>query len=299
MANLRDIRRRIKSVKNTAQITKAMQMVAAAKMKKAQDQATSGRPYADLINDVLVNLHQEADEEHHPLLERRDGDRDLVIVITTDKGLCGALNTNLLRQVSEQVDDSAEFVSVGGKGRQTLARMKKNLVADFHVKDPVSFAETKVVSTFAMKKFLENGIDKVKVAFTNYVNTIQQEPVIETLLPISPIDLGSEKDYTFSTHDSVEAQKSVPRHPRAGYLFEPSTSQVLEVIVPQYINYLVYQMVLESRASEHSSRMVAMKNATDNANQIVKDLTLEYNKARQAAITSELLEIATAMKALE
>lgn len=300
MANLRDIRRRIKSVKNTAQITKAMQMVAAAKMKKAQEQAVSGRPYADLINDVLVNLNAETDEENHPLLESREGDRELVIVITTDKGLCGPLNTNLIRLLNEETGDQAEFVSVGVKGRQTLARLKKSLVADFHVKDPVSFAETRVVSKFAMERFLLNETDKVKVAFTNYVNTIKQEPVIETLLPISPIDLGAEKDYTLSTHDTAKEKAEAKEDPpRAGYLFEPSASAVLDVIVPQYVNYLVYQMVLESRASEHSSRMVAMKNATDNANQIVKSLTLEYNKARQAAITNELLEITTAMRALE
>jgi F-type H+-transporting ATPase subunit gamma len=302
MANLRDIRRRIKSIKNTAQITRAMQLVAASKMKRAQDQAVSGRAYADLLNKVLVNLKEQSDEESHPLLQDRGEGRELIVLITTDKGLCGPLNTNLLRLVSEEAPADALYVTVGTKGRQFLARSKRDLLADFPVKDPVDFAETKRVSKFAMEKFLEGGISKVRVAFTNYINTIKQEPLLETLLPISPIDLG--RDKAFVSLGGV-GEAAAPGAPAAGesvgggYLFEPSTRTVLDTVVPQYVNNQVYQMVLESRASEHSSRMVAMKNATDNAKQIIKDLTLEYNKQRQAAITNELLEITTAMKAIE
>src|SRR6056297_2322481 len=138
MANLRDIRRRIKSVKNTAQITKAMQLVAASKMKKAQDQATSGRSYADLLNKVLVNLKEQTNEEDHPLLQEREGERELIILITTDKGLCGPLNTNLLRMAYEKASPDATFVTIGRKGAQSVARMKKELLADFEVKDPVT-----------------------------------------------------------------------------------------------------------------------------------------------------------------
>jgi F-type H+-transporting ATPase subunit gamma len=300
MANLRDIRRRIKSIKNTAQITRAMQLVAASKMKRAQDQAVSGRAYADLLNKVLVNLKEQSDEESHPLLQDRGEGRELIILITTDKGLCGPLNTNLLRLVSEEAPADAMYVTIGSKGRQFLVRSKRDLVADFPVKDPVDFAETKRVSKFAMEKFLEGGVSRVRVAFTNYINTIKQEPLLETLLPISPIDLGRDKAFVGVGGDSQPGAPAVAGAPAGGgYLFEPSKRAVLDAVVPQYVNNQVYQMVLESRASEHSSRMVAMKNATDNAKQIIKDLTLEYNKQRQAAITNELLEITTAMKAIE
>jgi F-type H+-transporting ATPase subunit gamma len=298
MANLRDIRRRIKSVKNTAQITKAMQLVAASKMKKAQDQAVSGRPYSDLLNKVLVNLKEYTSEEDHPLLKEQEGDRELVVLITTDKGLCGPLNTNLIRLVSENVSKDATFVTIGNKGRQALQRMKRTILADFSVKDPVHFSETKPVSEFVMEKFLSGEFTRVTVAFTNFKNTISQEPLIETLLPISPIDLGRDKGYVGVGRDepAVGEARSADY---GGYIFEPSASGVLDTIVPQYVNYELYQMALESRASEHSARMVSMKAATDNAKEMIKDLTLDYNKQRQAAITAELLEITTAMRALE
>ncbi len=297
MANLRDIRRRIKSVKNTAQITKAMQLVAASKMKKAQDQAISGRSYADLLNKVLVNLKEHTSEEDHPLLKAQDGSRELVILVTTDKGLCGPLNTNLLRLVLEQCPKDADFITIGNKGRQTLVRAKRNIVADFHVKDPVAFLEVKPVAEFVIEKFLAGDYDKITVAFTNFKNTITQEPLLETLLPVSPIELGKAKGYEGMGQVDSAAAHEGPAY--GGYLFEPDARGVLDMIVPQYVGNQLYQMVLESRASEHSARMVAMKAATDNAKQMIKDLTLEYNKQRQAAITAELLEITTAMRALE
>ena len=299
MPSTRDIRRRIKSVKNTAQITKAMELVAASKMKKAQDQATAGRAYADLMNKVLVNLKDQTEEGAHPLLEERKGDKELMLVITTDKGLCGGLNTNVLREVTGNSGENTSFVTVGSKGKQFLARGKRDLTADFHVKDPVAFAETKLVSNYIMEQFLEGTYDKVTVAFTNFINTIKQEPMVETLLPVRPIDLGRDKD--FIGMGKEVPQKTLEGHGPgpAGYIFEPTPEAVLDVIVPNYVNYQVYQMVLENRASEHSARMVAMKSATDNANDLIKDLTLAYNKQRQAAITAELLEITTAMKALE
>tara|TARA_R110002096_G_scaffold393627_4_gene588660 strand:- start:933 stop:1835 length:903 start_codon:yes stop_codon:yes gene_type:complete len=300
MANLRDIRRRIKSVKNTAQITKAMQLVAASKMKKAQDQAMAGRPYADLLNDVLVNLKEQTTEDDHPLLQESEGDKELVIVVSTDKGLCGGLNTNLLRMVTEELPDNAVFVTVGRKGKQFLARSKRELLADFQIEDPVSFLEAKQISEFAMEKFLSGEFARVKVAFTNFINTMSQDAMVETLLPISPIDLGRDKDFVGVGREMEDTDVTADLGPGyGGYIFEPSPSAVLESTVPQYVSYQLYQMILESRASEHSARMVAMKSATDNANDMIKDLTLDYNKQRQAAITSELLEITTAMRALE
>ncbi len=300
MANLRDIRRRIRSVKNTAQITKAMQLVAASKMKKAQDQATSGRPYADLMNKVLVNLKEQCDEDSHPLLQEGKGDKELVLLVTTDKGLCAGLNTNLLRLVMNESSSLSTFVTVGAKGRKAMARLSRDLLADFRVNDPVPFGECRRVSQFLVEQFLSGEVKSVKVGFTNFINTMRQEPMFETLLPIRSIDLGRDKGFVGMGSSSVPVETpsgNVANY--GGYIFEPNAKQVLETIVPQYVDYQVYQMILESRASEHSARMVAMKGATDNAKQMVKDLTLEYNKARQASITAELLEITTAMKALE
>ena len=300
MPSTREIRRRIKSVKNTAQITKAMQLVAAAKMKKAQDQANNGRAYADLMNKVLVNLKEQADEEEHPLLIEKEGGRELVILITTDRGLCGALNTNILRMLPDSVADDAAIITIGNKGKAAMARLSKDLIADFSVSDPVKFSETKPISKFIMEKFLAGEFSTVKVAFTNFINTLTQEPMVETLLPIRPIDLGRDSSFVGMGDDNEPVDLASSGEPlNGGYLFEPSAASVLDTIVPQYVDYQLYQMVLENKASEHSSRMVAMKSATDNADSLTKDLTLEYNKIRQAAITSELLDIITAMKAVE
>jgi len=295
MANLRDIRRRIKSVKNTAQITRAMQLVAAAKMKKAQDQALAGRDYADLLNQVLVNLKENTagGEETHELLQQREG-KELVLVISTDKGLCGALNTNLGKKIRAEVPADAEIVTVGRKLRMQLGKAGRELVADFEVKDPVPFAEARPIAKFLTKAFLEGGYSKVSVAFNNFVSTLRQEPTIVQLLPITADSLGEKLSYEEGVKPTDHAAAL-----SKDYLFEPSGKAVLDSLLPLYINFQVYQMLVESRASEHSARMVAMKGATDNAKKFIKELTLEYNKLRQAAITSELLEITTAMKAME
>jgi len=320
MANTQDIRRRIKSVSNTAQITNAMQLVAASKMKKAQDLATSGRPYADLLNKVLVRLKAHTDDglvnigdsgidvmvrreapagEAQPLHEGGEDGKTLVVVITTDKGLCGGLNTNLMRLVTEASNSETSYVTVGRKGRQTLARLKKNLVADFEVSDPVGFGEAKLVAKFAMDKFITGEYAQVQVAFTSFISTLSQAPKLETLLPICPIDLGRDRGFGGMGGDSEPAGAEAAEAEAGEYLFEPSPAHVLGTVVPQYVNYQVFQMMQESRASEHSARMVAMKSATDNAKEMIKDLKLEYNKIRQAAITTELLDITTAMRALD
>ena len=298
MANLRDIRRRIKSVKNTAQITRAMQLVAAAKMKKAQDQALAGRDYADLLNQVLVNLKENTGEEAHPLLQQREGGKELVLVISTDKGLCGGLNTNLGRKIRAEVSKDAEFVTVGRKLRNQLGKAGREMVADFEVKDPVPFAEARPIAKFLTKAFLEGGYSKVSVAFANYINVMRQEPEIVQLLPISTAGLGEKQAYEGMGEATVQETNRATALAK-DYLFEPSGPEVLDTLLPLYINFQVCQMLVESRASEHSARMVAMKGATDNAKKFIKELTLEYNKLRQAAITAELLEITTAMRAME
>ena len=288
MANTQDIRRRIKSIRNIGQLTKAMQMVAASKMRRAQQQALAGRPYAALMNRVLVSLQKRTDPRLHPLLNIRDVKKELLLIISTDKGLAGALNTNLFREVANFDQSKTSFVVTGRKARQFVARTKRDLLADFELKDSPSFVETKAISKFCVEKFLSGEVDKVSVVYTHFINTVNQRPVIQTLLPISAFDLPK--------GEKSESAEDVD--PMLGYVFEPSSERVLDAVLPYYIQYQVYQMILDARASEHSARMVAMKNATDNAAQFIKDLTLEYNKMRQASITTELLEIATAQMAL-
>jgi F-type H+-transporting ATPase subunit gamma len=288
MANTQDIRRRIKSIRNIGQLTKAMQMVAASKMRKAQQSALAGRPYAALMNKVLVSLQQRSDPKLHPLLQIRAVKKELVLIISTDKGLAGALNTNLLREAASFDSAKTTYVVSGRKARQFIARTKRDLLADFELKDAPSFRETKPIAQFCMEKFLSGEVDKVSVVYTHFINTVNQKPLVQTLLPISSFDLPGGKG-------SEAAESS---DPMLGYTFEPTAEAVLDRMLPYYLHYQVYQMILDARASEHSARMVAMKNATDNAKEFIRDLTLEYNKMRQASITTELLEISTAQMAL-
>ena len=287
MPNLRDIRRRIKSVKNTAQITKAMEMVAASKMRKAQLAAINGRDYAALMNRVIVSLRDSVEPNSHPLLDRREVKNELVLLLSTDKGLCGGLNTNLFREVMTFDPATTMFVSIGRKGTQFLTRMNFKIVADFPLRDQPTFLETKSISRFCIEKFLDGSVDKVTVLFPMFVNTLTQQAKALPLLPITSLEeIGISNDYGHM--NGLDG----------GILFEPDATEVLEAILPAYVHFGIYQTLLGTRASEQSSRMVAMKNATDNAKNLVKDLTLEYNKARQASITKEILEISTAQLAL-
>lgn len=291
MPSTRDIRRRIKSVKNTAQITKAMQMVASSKMRKAQLAALAGRPYATLMNDVLAAVSDGAGDFTHPLLEKREGKKRAVILVSTDKGLCGALNSNLLREATKFDKETTVYICAGKKGAQFVSRTKRSLAAEFTYKDSPQFAEARAISKFAQDMFLKGEVDQVDVLYTNFINTLTQKPEVRQLLPIGKIqafEVGVE-----GQGGGTELKKG-----EREYLFEPNANEVLGNLLPHYVSFQVFQFLLEAKASEHSSRMVAMKNATDNAKQLIKDLTLEYNKLRQANITKELLEITTAQMAM-
>ncbi len=292
MPSTRDIRRRIKSVKNTAQITKAMQMVASAKMRKAQQAALAGRPYATLMNDVLAAATAGAGEFSHPLMEKREGKKRAVILISTDKGLCGALNTNLLREALRFDKDTTVFVCAGRKGSQWASRLKRDLAAEFTYRDIPAFSEARAISRFAQELFTSGKVDAVDVVFTNFVSTLVQKPETRQLLPIGKIQKLEADLSGAGTGEELTANVG------SEYLFEPGASEVLGNLLPHYVNYQVFQFLQESKASEQSARMVAMKNATDNAKQLIKDLTLEYNKLRQANITKELLEITSAAMAM-
>ena len=290
MANTRDIRRRIKSVKNTAQITKAMQMVAASKMRRAQQAALAGHPYSQILNRVLVSLRDMVSTDSHPMLEVRPVKKTLVLLVTSDKGLCGALNTNVLREASLLDKDATEFVASGKKGASFLARTGRKMIADFALTDNPTFLQTKAISKFCLEKFISGEVDRVDVLYPKFVNTLVQKPTQITLLPIT--------DEKAAGVSPSGVDKIVTETTGAQFLFEPDADEVLDSVLPYYFHFEVFQMILDARASEQSARMVAMKSATDNAKGLVKDLTLEYNKARQASITTELLEITTAQMAL-
>ena len=289
MPSTRDIRRRIKSVKNTAQITKAMQMVAASKMRKAQQAALAGRPYAALMNEVLEAVVGESKDFIHPLIEKREVKHKAVIIVSTDKGLCGGLNSSLMREAAKFGMDT-KFIACGRKASQFLARTRRALVAEFTYKDAPLFSEARAISKFAQDLYIKGEVDQVDILFTRFISTLNQKPEVLQLLPIGEVK-------------PVAAGIGAAPEPAAGasggeFLFEPSQEQVFGALLPHSLNFQVYQILLEAKASEHSARMVAMKNATDNAKQFIKDLTLEYNKLRQANITKELLEITSAAMAM-
>jgi len=267
-----------------------MQMVAAAKMRRAQQAALAGRPYATLMNQVLGEVTARATDFTHPLLEVREERKRAVILVTTDKGLCGSLNSNLLREAAKLDKNTTVYITAGRKGSQFVARTRRQLGAEFTYKDTPLFDEGRAISKFAQELFLKGDVDRVDIMFTAFVSTLVQKPETVPFLPVGRI-----------AGVTSEVGQHAPQPLSSGateYLFEPSAHHVLGALLPQYLNFKVYQILLEAKASEQSSRMVAMKNATDNAKQIIKDLTLEYNKLRQANITKELLEITSAAMAL-
>jgi F-type H+-transporting ATPase subunit gamma len=283
MASTRDIRRRIKSVKNTRQITKAMELVAASKMGKAQQAAIAGRPFALLLAKIVDAISRQVDEEiTHPLLTKREVRTRGILLISTDRGLCGSLNANLFRLVTD-IKTPAKFVSMGRKGTQFLSRTKRDLIAEFPLSDKVVLREIRTATDFLVKAFLEGQVDTVEVIYARFVNTLTQNPVCVPLLPLTGI------------HEIVEkllGPKGTPD--QREMLFEPDPESLLGILLPLFITGEVHQFALAAKASEHSARMVAMKTAKDNATSLLEDLTLDYNKARQAAITQEILEIAAA-----
>ncbi|MEG3603953.1 MAG: ATP synthase F1 subunit gamma [Verrucomicrobiota bacterium] len=287
MANTRDIRIRIKGVKSTRQITKAMQMVATSKMKKAQDSAKSGRPYALLLADIIVSIADEFLEVTNNYFMERPVKHRGILVIGTDKGLCGALNSNLFRMLSE-VDSSAKFVAIGKRATQYLSRTRRDLLADFSLPDKPSFSDVKKVVEFLLRNYNDGNIDTIEVLYTGFINTLRQEPELIPLFPLNDLDEMSAKLHErFGIEDH-----EVPKDDREIIIEDRDT--VLSELATLYLKQEIHQLVLEAQASEHSARMVAMKTATDNAGNLINDLTLQYNRARQAAITQEILEISAA-----
>lgn len=288
MANLRDIKRRIKSVRNTSQITKAMQMVASAKMRRAQELALKGRAYISALANVLKHLQETITDGASSLMEKRETGRDLVIVINTDRGLCGGLNSNLFKEVLLKCPPEADYITIGAKLNPQFSRTGRNLIASFTLGDDFSEADLKPIYDFIIRGFTDGTYKSVTAICQKFINIMVQRPMMAELLPITPEELLS-----------IASQDNMEDSDNSNFLLEPAPGALLNAILPLYFSNLLTQMVLEGKASEQSARMVAMKSATENAKTLIGTLTLEYNKARQSQITNELLEITTAMKAME
>lgn len=287
MPNLREIRRRIKSVKNTRQITKAMELVAASKMKKAQQAAISGQPYAALLAETLSHISSRIEELDHPFFKEREVKTRGIIIVSTDRGLCGPLNGNLIREILNSKEEM-KFVSVGRKGRQFLSRTSRELLADFEIGDAVKYAKVKQLTEFMTDKYLSGEVDTVEILYPRFVNVLTQAPSFGKLLPITGLD------DMITELRGKDAQSFESSSDDRNFVFEPDPVSILNELLPLFVDREAYQAILSARASEHSARMVAMKTAKDNASKLLDSLTLQFNKARQAAITQEILEIAAA-----
>lgn len=283
MLSTRDIRRRIRSISSTAQITKAMEMVAASKMRKAQQAAVAGRPFVRLLYRIQRRATTQAVDFIHPLTEVRDVRRRAVILIGADKGLCGALNSNLFRLASQFDTATTDFITAGRRAAQFVARTGRHLVAEFAYADTPRYHEARAIAGFARDLFLKGEVDDVRVVGVRFVNTLTQQPVCLEFLPVGRVTgVGLEAD---------ELEKELADN-TTQFQFEPGAEAVLSYLLAHYLNIYLFQALLAAKASEQSARMVAMKNATDNAETLIKELTLEYNKLRQGNITRELLDIA-------
>ncbi len=282
MARTRDIRRRIKSVTSTAQITKAMQMVAASKMRKAQQAALNGRPFARLLYRFQRKATMQAVDFTHPLLEVREVRKRAVILVGGDKGLCGALNSNLFRIAAQFDPQNTLFITAGRRAAQFIARTRRRLYAEFAYGDSPRYAEAKAIAGCARDLFLKKEVDEVQVISTRFINTLNQRAGCVSMLPVGAIK-GLELPQGLSEEELAASS--------ADFVFEPSAEAFLGYLLSHYLSLFIYLVLLNAKASEQSARMVAMKNATDNANTLIQDLTLEYNKMRQGKITTELLEI--------
>ena len=293
MASLKDIRGRIGSVRNIAQITRAREMVAASRMKRAQDAILAARPYSDELRAALSRVAAVVGEEVHPLLARRPVKRVALIMITTDRGLAGSLNANAIRSALRWTQQKigsgngetrveVEAITIGRKGRDGLRRAGIPIAAHFpQLGDRPSFSDVTPIARLVTEDFLEGKFDEIDVAYSTFISTLTQRPEIKPLLPIVSPEQA----------EGAETENDE-------YLFEPSPEAVLSRLLPHFVAIDLYRAVLENQASEQSARMIAMRNSTDNANELIEDLTLVYNKTRQATITREMIEIASGAEAL-
>jgi F-type H+-transporting ATPase subunit gamma len=298
LATLQEIRRRINSVKNIGQVTRAMQAVAASHMQRAQAQVRATRPYAEKAWEVLTHLaaQRQVGEELHPLLQVRPLHTVALVVLTGDRGLCGAFNNNIIVQAIDFIEEhkalqlEVKLITVGRKGRDFMLRRGEDIVAEFTgIPDQPKLVDVTPIARVAIDGFLEGRFDQVCLVYSDFINVLNQEPTVKRLLPILPTDVDTQ-----AMAEYVRCAPSVVIE----YIYEPDPRSILDQVLPRFTELQIYQAVLESIASEHSARMVAMRNASENATALVGDLTLEFNKARQRAITLEIMDIAGGAEAL-
>ncbi|MDA1337959.1 MAG: ATP synthase F1 subunit gamma [bacterium] len=280
MASARDIKRRVKSVRNISQITKAMQMVSASRLKKAQDNASKTLSYSKKLNEILANTKNASSDLSHPYLILKSSEKKLVILITPDRGLVGSLISNVRKLVFKNKD--SDFVCIGKKGAQFLKRLNLNVIAEFeNLESKTSEFKLSVLINLINQKYSDENYSNISVIYTDFISTAVQKAKYLPLLPIESID---------NNLINQEEEKSINKNP---YKFEPSANVIFDFLMPHFIETQLQQFLFESLASEHSARMIAMKNATDNAKKLASRLALEYNKERQASITNQILEVAS------
>jgi len=284
MATAREIRRRIRSVRNVAQITRAVQMVASSKMRRAQERVLASRPYSEQLTTLLSRLSSQAEgQEELPLMRSREIKSIGIVLVTPDRGLAGALSSNVNRRAGQLAAEvrrehgnpnmPVKFIAVGRKGRDFLVRTHQPLIGEFtHLGDQPSLASVRAIARVITDAYLDEQVDQVFLVYPRFVSTIQQAPAVNQLLPVQP-------------------PETEPEGPPPQYIFEPDATTIFAELLPRYIETLIYQPLLENVASFYSAQMVAMRNATDNASELLEDLTLTYNKARQTAITTQILEV--------
>lgn len=304
MAGTKEIKRRIKSVKNTKKITKAMELVSASKMKRAINSALASRPYSGYSWEVLESLSNYVSESNHPLLTKRENGKTLIIFITSNRGLCGGYNSQVTKKVIATIKEmfsqdikhdnalpiskalGLDFISVGSKGETALRRIGQHIIASFNeLPDSPTLSDIYPIANLAIDLYKKGEYNMIRVAYTDFVSALTQTPYVRTILPVNKTAIKKE----------IEESKSEALKTTINYTFEPDYESLMSVIVEKIARMRVYQMILESSASEHSARMLAMKNASDAAGEMIDDLTLAFNKARQASITQEISEISAGM----
>lgn len=293
METMRDIKRRINSVENTQKITRAMKMVAAAKLRKAQDKAEDARPFFQKTREILLDIAKySSDVREHPLLVEKEGNRRLYIVISGDRGLCGAYNSKVMDKVEDSIskEDETSLLVIGQKGRDYFKKEDYEIISEYvQIDDYPDFSFARRVGEEVISLFKKNVVDKVSLVYTHFNSAINQTTKLMSLLPVTaPIEKSNETD-----DEKDNKKKSVD------YIYEPSPTEILDILLPRYVNNILYSALLESKASEFGARMTSMDAATDNAGELIEELTLSYNRARQAEITKEITEIVGGAEALK
>lgn len=299
--SLKDVKNKIISTKKTGQVTKALESVSAVKMRKSQERAFAGRPYVHAAMRILARLSQSQDGLAHPLAEKRETGKKLLVVVTSDKGLAGSVNSAVLKKAEQlfAAGGDVEVVAIGRKAVEFTQRSGKVLVAEYtNISDDVTLEDVYAMTETIMERFIAGEYSEVDVLYQNFISTFEQSPTMRSVLPLDPAEIGFIME-GIKPKAGKWSDEAASADGHIVYEVEPSTEEVLNTLIPQLVQIMLYHALLESKASEHSARMVAMKNATDKSKEVIKALTIKYNKARQAAITAEVSEITAGVEAMK